>query len=526
MSRETALDPTGKESYRRLALPTEHSPLDIQQLIRTGYDTYKTSQGDTQGERLIKEVEQFALNAFHYYDGVLDESDLLPLETPGQLALLSTYSAIIVKQHGQFEPELTTGNEKAIQLLHDVREYYTVRLVDLIEISGMFEEMIQEIGEVLYQKDVSDVEFHHPGRVVADVRVPDGCERYHLEIPMVAASQRCLHYDGDDRIPENLDVFFRNNHVYVPVMYIDEHWEEYLKQGFKHLLQVQEEQELSDNEILWLAQNESRITKKINRYRESSDFGRLYTTEGSDWNKIQFLRSALEESDEITPEPETYFTANQILSAVTDYDAEYSNERRQKQQLDTEQKIGSFLGGVDHPLVVVEETHRRKPNHYWIQQYTGPTPISIVDSDNLGDHDLEQIFQLPCMANMDEHLSENEPVRKDLWNFVRMLMWLPPYYEHKDAEKNEILIDKLVSDVHDLFDRWDWYNPEITEEQTRYEYQRGERPGNDRYLPMSCNNDDMREYCIGRDKCEFSIYGSLPFVDAMYAKLDEEDPGF
>ncbi len=92
--------------------------------------------------------------------------------------------------------------------------------------------------------------------------------------------------------------------------------------------------------------------------------------------------------------------------------------------------------------------------------------------------------------------------------------------------KDKIHIDKVVEDLKELFSRYDWYDEEVTEEQVRYEFRRGERPGNERYLPMGCNNDDMRRWCIGRDECQYSIYGSLPFVDPMYDKLDGEPEGF
>ncbi len=31
----------------------------------------------------------------------------------------------------------------------------------------------------------------------------------------------------------------------------------------------------------------------------------------------------------------------------------------------------------------------------------------------------------------------------------------------------------------------------------------------------------MQRYCIGRDQCPYSIYGSLPFPDEMYEQIDD-----
>jgi hypothetical protein len=98
-------------------------------------------------------------------------------------------------------------------------------------------------------------------------------------------------------------------------------------------------------------------------------------------------------------------------------------------------------------------------------------------------------------------------------------------YSEPEDQKDKIHIDKVVEDLKELFSRYDWYDEGITEEQVRYEYLKGEREGK-RFLPMSCNNDDMRKRCIGRNECQSSIYRSLPFVDPMYDKLDGEPEGF
>ncbi|WP_458210232.1 primase-associated protein, partial [Haladaptatus sp. NG-SE-30] len=122
------------------------------------------------------------------------------------------------------------------------------------------------------------------------------------------------------------------------------------------------------------------------------------------------------------------------------------------------------------------------------------------------------LFELPCMAAMDERLQEKKPVRKDLFNLVRMAWWLPQY---RDASTEE-----FISDVKDLFSRWPWYDDEVTGYQIRYELDNdigGEIP-----LPMNCANDDMQRYCIGRDQCPYSIYGSLPFPDEMYEQIDDQ----
>jgi hypothetical protein len=117
------------------------------------------------------------------------------------------------------------------------------------------------------------------------------------------------------------------------------------------------------------------------------------------------------------------------------------------------------------------------------------------------------------MANMDERLKRESPVRKDLFNFVRMVAWLPQYRCRSNG--------RIVQDIKSVFSRWPWYNEQTTDYQVRYELERtidGETP-----LPMSCSNDDLQRYCIGQERCPYSIYGSLPFPDEMYERLGEVD---
>ena len=111
------------------------------------------------------------------------------------------------------------------------------------------------------------------------------------------------------------------------------------------------------------------------------------------------------------------------------------------------------------------------------------------------------------------HVLGLEPVRKDLYNFARMVMWLPQY---QDSD-----LDTIVEDLKDVFSRWSWYDEQVTDYQLRYEF--SNTIGGNTPLPMNCGNDDMQRYCIGEDQCPHSIWGSPPFPDEMYAQLEESD---
>jgi hypothetical protein len=132
------------------------------------------------------------------------------------------------------------------------------------------------------------------------------------------------------------------------------------------------------------------------------------------------------------------------------------------------------------------------------------------------------LLQLPCYQNLDERLQDEGPTRKELYDLVRKAAWLPEYRSGGSPD-----VEQVLHDIKELFSRWPWYDPTITEQQVRYEL-REDATGRDHLdgnepLPMGCENPDMQQYCIGQDECSYSIYGSLPFDDDLYAQLKRMD---
>ncbi|KAB1184788.1 hypothetical protein GJR98_17105 [Haloferax sp. MBLA0077] len=103
------------------------------------------------------------------------------------------------------------------------------------------------------------------------------------------------------------------------------------------------------------------------------------------------------------------------------------------------------------------------------------------------------------MANIDEHLHEEKPVRYVLFTLARLLFSL----------ENNFTIDDLVS----LYERWDWHDPEITEYQLTYEFDNGSN-----IMPISCTseNEDWMSFCVGYDNCPYDIYSSLPLKGEIF----------
>jgi len=62
------------------------------------------------------------------------------------------------------------------------------------------------------------------------------------------------------------------------------------------------------------------------------------------------------------------------------------------------------------------------------------------------------------MANMAERLHEKKPVRKDLYSFARMVMWLLQY---QDSDPRRLSRTSRTSS------RWPWYDEQVTDHQIR-----------------------------------------------------------
>ncbi|ODR81808.1 hypothetical protein BG842_01625 [Haladaptatus sp. W1] len=143
-------------------------------------------------------------------------------------------------------------------------------------------------------------------------------------------------------------------------------------------------------------------------------------------------------------------------------------------------------------------------NRYTLTRYSdGAQPIHV---DNL-----EDLFELPCLAAMDE-LHEKKPVRKDLYNLVRMTWWLPQYRDASPAEFIKNFEYSIPS------------GPGMMRKRRSTKFDTNLRtiltvrfP-----LPMNCTKDDMQRYRIGCDQCPYSIYGSLLFHNEMYEQLDTQ----
>jgi len=480
-------------AYRLAALPLEYGSARINQLFSRGYSRYVVD-GEQQPADLLADVERFGVDSFKQqvrHDATEDPY----VDEPATLAVLATLSAICVKAHPQFE----STPPWSIQVLYDIRELFVNNLASLIRTRGD-ETLLQDIAEVLYRKPPSE-DGPHPGRVCTGIRRLEAFDGgVYIEIPMAAASRHCLVRDADEEIQTHI----KENHLYIPAGDFDDKYRSYAEQAFKKLLTVHEDG-LSADQHTWLTTNESGISERIDRFVETGNHDRIWHNWNPGDRTVGILRQALGATFETDVSLGGYHTATQLFEILDDYAPDAQWEQSITQSISSPSSLANRLTRhEDHPGIRIDRDGRI--NRYRIgSSGSGAERIDVQQLDDL--------FELPCMANMKERLHEKKPVRKDLYNFVRMVMWLPQYQESS--------FDEIVADLKGVFSKWPWYDEQVTDYQIRYEFSNtinGDTP-----LPMNCNNDDIQRYCIGQDQCPYSIWGSLPFPDEMYDQLDETE---
>ncbi|GAA0253412.1 primase-associated protein [Haladaptatus pallidirubidus] len=476
-------------AYRVAALPRDEDQFQLTQLFERGYQHWMV-EGTQETEKLLADIERFTCDAFT--PSTRRKAAERPyVDDPGMLAVLVTLGAICIMDH----PKLDDTPPQRLALLGDLRELYVNNIASLV---CEYEDwsLHQEIAEILYAKKNGE-DGPHPGRVCTDITTrSEFGDGYYLEIPLVAASRKCLartDRDGDQQ--GEIQAYVADNNLYVPVSDFMQKYRSYAEDAFGRLLTAQEEA-LTTEQRSWLTANESAITDRINRFFAAGQTHRIWKNWSRQKQRLRTIINAVQAADDDVACIGQTHTARELYAALEAYEPTQSWEQHVCDAISTPRSLGTILStNRDHPSVTVEDD---RLNRYTLTQYSdGVQPIHVDD--------LEDLFELPCLAAMDERLQEKKPVRKDLFNLVRMAWWLPQY---RNASTGE-----FIKDMKDLFSRWAWYDEETTEYQIRYELENdigGEIP-----LQMNCSNDDMQRYCIGRDQCPYSIYGSLPFPNEM-----------
>lgn len=502
MTTDAPVVDSDRDALMRAALPQAESQVALQYLIDRGYSAFKTEDA-VDSDRLGDAIERFALEAFT--PGDPRDRDEPFVADPAVLAAVATLATVCTTDH----PKLAETPTNRLELAADIRALYAATIQTLVAEAG--DEVVQELAETIYGKDPGE-QGPHVGRVCTGVvRDLDGIdvEGTFVEIPMPAASPACMvrmtedglggEYDhGEGRVRGELASHVWDNNVYVPVEDCRrKHWEQ-LKHGFGALMNAQKAS-LDADQREWVRNQADGIGERIDRFLQAGHQERVWKGWNGDEQLVSVVESALYSSE---VDSDGVYPAEVLYEALERYEPSTGWEESVCQRVSSARTLESRL--IEVEVDRLEVTNSEGGRLFSVRASGGANELVVEE--------IEDLFELPCFSNMNERLSEQGPVRKDLFSFVRMVLWLPQY---QDAS-----LERVVDDLHEVFSRWPWYDPAETEYQIRYEL--GNSIRGDTPLPMNCDNDDMQRYCIGQDECPYSIWGSIPFPDSMYDSVTDD----
>jgi hypothetical protein len=499
----------------------QYSERELNQVFQRAFDSYPEDD-DERREQNLEDLTTFARWTFEGPDKWEQLREEKKISSPCATAALCSMVACGIRKHPYFNEALFDK----IQLIADLKEMYG-HLMGAI-ISDFDADFHLKIFNEFYQKEIDKNHPHPAWTAKAIVSHEDAHPEFNrfIEIPLSAASEICMarwhggnpvsSYDPETKSAiENTNYHIRNNNIYVPVAHAERLVSEQIMDNFYEVAEFAWEV-FDDGEHETIFNEVTSIQDRVEDLLNHGEEERLWTDWDPQQNLIRLVRNAAKADNNLNPTE--WHTAAEYYKAVEKYEADGFGETNAKSGVKNARSLSSKLRELaesnEYSTVDVTRYSSGQDNTYTVGTKTRGAREIAVNS-------LDDIFQLPCFQNMREALKlENSgPVRKDLFNFVRMVFWLKGYHELPEQERE----DAVVEDIHQLFeDTWDWYDPAETEYQSRYEIREGEING-EIPLPMHCDNSDMQRHCIGQNLCPYSIYGSLPFPDEMYDRLPDDD---
>jgi len=203
---------------------------------------------------------------------------------------------------------------------------------------------------------------------------------------------------------------------------------------------------IKDSQIQWAFNESEVIEATIDDMLKHGDKEDIWTG----WDPQKNLHRLVRNATKSDPGLDTteYNKARDYYEAIQNYDTEQFGEKSAKNSLKSVRSLGVKLTnisksdgfpGVDHWAY-----GDRRHSEYSVGSGSGNYQEITVDN-------LEDIFELPCLQNMvnDLKLENSGPVRRQLFNFVRMVYWLQGYHELPEQQRE----DAVVEDIHDLFEK-------------------------------------------------------------------------
>jgi hypothetical protein len=496
-------------AWKVLLAPSNHDAFYRTALFKRGLEHYRTNTGDIDTDQWTHEVQQFALTAATDInaDAGLDDPWLHPQE-PGRLAVLYAGAALAMKHSPALE-----APPFRISFQHKADEALYANVLAMLRRHPRGQELFQFAGETVFGRTTEDDRGPPPGRTVTDlVEFDDGS--WYFEIPLTHASRHAL---ARDRPIGPSRAFVTNNCAYVPYDVLDSELESrFLRDGTvsttlrtdyhgmyrpetfnsflhsldelnQHIEQIKQTNRLS---MLYKDQRYPeplRCVLKIIR-EAPADMAVLDkpVTAGDVLEAIQWAQTIVP-SDADNPD-----TPDERHDTITEYEQSRVND------LDTPEGVTTFLKKhSDHDDVTFIQQDHPKPNQF----------ILSFKNKNIVRLDIEQpddIFELPCVANLEDYFMNHPPIREPLYFLVRIMA----------SVENNFSREELC----DVFTRFPWYDQATTWYQVGYELRQDA-------LPIGCHNDntEWERFCIGIENCDYSIYGSLPMRQDVLDKVGDQD---
>ncbi|WP_302083326.1 primase-associated protein [Salinibaculum rarum] len=503
------------DAWRVLLDPSEYGDFALVDLFESGYDTWK-QQGVRNEKQMLEDVQKFVLEAIKNPEqGDVVRDPWVPIDCPGRLAVMLSMGSLIIRKNERLQ-------ERGLRItlhhyLRDVFAYHVYAALNRFEHPDGNLQVIA--GEAVYGRDGQpDERGPPPGRPVTAITQPEGLDDgLYYEVPLVHANQNCLVRDGDP-VDGDLQVRVDNNCVYIPTTDFQDAFADHLidgRQSVAHQLEQTFENTLTDENETTIVTYAEDVHAKIDKLFEANQTQKLFA-ERRYPERLRVVLKAVDEAPNEIAKLDELIEATQIFEAIewfvqqepgADKDS-VDNEIKSYEQdsvddFENANGVSKFLHeNSDHKHIEIQEGRRNK----YRLQYSPWGNAKNVNVSEIGD-----IHELPCLENINQFLHEGKPVRWVLYSYVRIIFSL----------KNGFDIDDIV----EHFEQYPWFDEQTSRYQIRYETQQNAPGTTDEPLPVSCHNDNRNfsQFCIGLENCDYSIYRSLPFEEAVYDRLPDND---
>jgi hypothetical protein len=482
--------------------PNDFTKLQRKFLVDRGIEYYRVGDEFHEGD-LLEDVSQFIGESLdrpreEEIIGKAKEGRIPYVNQPGRLVLVMALASILVRRH-----KAIVGDSRKPRIHRHIRELYLYH-INAASYTSEDRDLIRlALGTVAYQRQQEDELGPPVGQPIEGItKLPELDNEVVFKIPLAHANRQCEARAGNE-LSGAMQSLVKGPYVFVPV---DDMWEKYAENHFRGRggvpaqLEYAIENTVNDNALDTYQEALSGVNLRIDELARAGKDDLLFKQRRYP-PKLKAILMAVEAADSSKAKLGRPMTAKEIYTVVEEYGIQTDIDwvKGVIKGFSNPQGIGAVLSnnagedGDRHVSVIVHET---KANEYVLEYKTG-------NSKKIDVTEIEDLLALPCMKNLHESLLKSKPVRWELYSFVR-------YIFEVDAQIG-------VEEIKKWFSQYPWYRSEVTDYQVRYEEQRLTQTG-DRPLPISCNCDNRNwsDHCIGKENCEYSLYGSVELKPDVY----------